>query len=360
MRSSSPYFAGQKIKGKGVTKAILSPLPIHTNFTSDYNARSMLRRNYTFIDVGGGVANVLHGVASGRYVAFGALLSLLLYAFIGPFLPEVQRYAVKDIYGVEFVIKAEYSGFIIGLTVISIPLLFMFAVAVSELIKAIKVAKEKPPFRFHRQRREVAMPKWNEQSKRYEVRYCPWELVCAWVEDKNVVTEGNKIAKSVLYIGDDKSDMTEEQLGVSKAILTLDKESAVMEWEAIRRFMEEGISHDGELFDQSKKMTMRRVIEDYCVTKKLPAHAFSLSKRMWWEVSGWRVAVIFYNVTRMFEQKHAFRDPTFEAWSKPINENEWQKPSAALTKYNTWLKRNEYKKGLNILNLGDVKDKYSL
>ena len=360
MSKCFPYFAGQKHKEKGITKEILSPYPIQTNFNDDYTARSILKKNYTYIDVGGRVFQGSNGVLFTTRMALGCVISLCLYWLMGGALPDIKREVIKDIYGADVVINADYSSLIIALIFILAPICMMGGIALSALIHDVKEARRMPPFRFHRQRREVAVSKWNKHTETFMVRYIPWEEVCAWVEEKDMEGATGEPATFTLFIGGGKSDTVDDFSGQFKSIRALNKKSAVMEWEAIRRFMEEGLTDDNELFDKPPKMTFRRVIDEHCAWSNISLSELSLSQLIWWNVNGTRLGVFFYNLTMTFEQKHAFRDPSFEAWSKPINENEWQKPSAALTKYNTWLKRNEYKKGLNILTLGDVKDKYSL
>ncbi|GAL03527.1 hypothetical protein JCM19237_6421 [Photobacterium aphoticum] len=359
MNQALSYFAGQKVEGNGVKKLILSPLPIATNFKKAHSARSILKRNYTYIDVGGRVANVSLGLTLSAYLAFGLILSLLIYAFVGDFTPQIKEHVVRDIYGVDVVLKTEYAGFIMSMLMMFLPLIFMLMICLSSIIREMKLAKRSTAFRFHRQRREVAMCQWDEDLLKVVVTYQPWEAMFAWVEDKNARLATAAPAKSVLVIGGTRESMVGSQW-VCQTIPALDKESAVMEWEAIRSFMEDGVREDSELTDHPPKMTMQRVMEDYCITSKQPMTIFTQKKRLWWAISGRRLGVLLYNFMMRVERQQDVVDPTFEAWSLPLSDCDSQQPSAALKKYNMWLKRNEYAKGLNIQTIGDVKDKYSL
>jgi hypothetical protein len=56
--------------------------------------------------------------------------------------------------------------------------------------------------------------------------------------------------------------------------------------------------------------------------------------------------------------KRAQTFPEVAEWSQPLPESEWAKPSAALESLNRQLEQNEYARGLTILNVGDLREKY--
>ncbi|WP_415846701.1 hypothetical protein, partial [Vibrio aerogenes] len=57
------------------------------------------------------------------------------------------------------------------------------------------------PIRFHRQRREVMMSRWNKRKQRTEIKFFPWESVCAMAGEGTAVAPNMVMREGSLFIG---------------------------------------------------------------------------------------------------------------------------------------------------------------
>jgi hypothetical protein len=140
----------------------------------------------------------------------------------------------------------------------------------------------------------------------------------------------------------------------AKQIGAIDRIHATAKWEMIRRFMEDGPQTIGE----PQPLTFQGMVEQYCQEKKIAVTDFPGEVRWWWYLNGRLLGIWRINHEQKLMSKRAQTFPEVAEWSQPLPESEWAKPSAALESLNRQLEQNEYARGLTILNVGDLREKY--
>ncbi|MCG9706688.1 DUF6708 domain-containing protein [Photobacterium damselae] len=185
------------------------------------------------------------------------------------------------------------------------------------------------PLRFHRQRREVMFSRWNKKTRKIETKVVPWEEVIAFVNCNKLFLGAGVMAQSVLVIG--ANDETQENTSwASIALSSISPLMVAKHWEMIRRFMEEG----SDAIGQPKPTTFKGLMEEYCLERDIPLEQFPAYIRFWWEINFTRLGLLAtrYRMWRCY--KHPRKHAEFEAWSQPIPESEWVKPSKELIQLN--------------------------
>ncbi|WIH20216.1 DUF6708 domain-containing protein [Photobacterium damselae] len=185
------------------------------------------------------------------------------------------------------------------------------------------------PLRFHRQRREVMFSRWNKKTRKIETKVVPWEEVIAFVNCNKLFLGAGVMAQSVLVIG--ANDETQENTSwASIALSSISPLMVTKHWEMIRRFMEEG----SDAIGQPKPTTFKGLMEEYCLERDIPLEQFPAYIRLWWEINFTRLGLLAtrYRMWRCY--KHPRKHAEFEAWSQPIPESEWVKPSKELIQLN--------------------------
>ncbi|WP_337959785.1 DUF6708 domain-containing protein [Photobacterium damselae] len=185
------------------------------------------------------------------------------------------------------------------------------------------------PLRFHRQRREVMFSRWNKKTRKIETKVVPWEEVIAFVNCNKLYLGAGVMAQSVLVIG--ANDETQENTSwASIALSSISPLMVAKHWEMIRRFMEEG----SDAIGQPKPTTFKGLMEEYCLERDIPLEQFPAYIRFWWEINFTRLGLLAtrYRMWRCY--KHPRKHAEFEAWSQPIPESEWVKPSKELIQLN--------------------------
>lgn len=180
-----------------------------------------------------------------------------------------------------------------------------------------------PPIRFNRQRREVAYVAKRGQPP----RFVPWEEVIACVTSGKVVTQYGTHNSFSLMIGiRDSASGDVVWITVPTASLML----AISEWEAIRGYMEEGLSAVPRPISEEYQegtvayfhMCREMYRDEHCYLRYL--FGFILIQFC----SGWTLPC---HIAAWVERLPKTSFPkSVVAWSKPLPPEQWQKPSAEL------------------------------
>ncbi len=199
-----------------------------------------------------------------------------------------------------------------------------------------------PPIRFNRQRREVAyVPKRGQPP-----RFIPWEEVIACVTSGKVVTQYGVHNSFSLMIGLRDSEIGDVVwLTVPTGTLML----AVSEWEAIRGYMEEGLSAlpraVSEEFEEGTVAYFH-----YCREVYRDNHwyvTYLLGFVLIQFCSGWTLpCYIAAWVERL--PKTSFPKSVLD-WSRPLPPEEWKQPSEELLEQSEAV-RKSLRKGKSLLD----------
>ncbi len=180
-----------------------------------------------------------------------------------------------------------------------------------------------PPIRFNRQRREVAYVAKRGQPP----RFVPWEEVIACVSSGKVVTQYGSHNSFSLMIGlRDSASGDVVWITVPTASLML----AVSEWEAIRSYMEEGLSAlpppMSEAYEEGTVAYFKLCRQAYRENHWYVTYLFGFVLIQF--CSGWTLPC---HIAAWVERlpKTSFPKSVLD-WSKPLPPEQWQKPSAEL------------------------------
>lgn len=228
--------------------------------------------------------------------------------------------------------------------------IIIIAVALTYLYYFVQTVQQvcaHPPVRFNRHRREVVlMPKKGDIPV-----YAQWEDVIACVSTAQLITQFAVIPECNLMIG-----LLDPKTGdVLWCVIPCGSLSvAVSEWEAIRAYMEEGMS--ALPLDQSDELEEGTVeFFHLCRRSYLTEHSFL---RYAWGFltiqffSGWTLPC-YISAWVNNRPKAAFPKEVLE-WSKPIPPERQAKPSEALLAESINI-RKAFSNGQNLLNYFKVK-----
>ncbi|HIF9341809.1 TPA: DUF6708 domain-containing protein [Photobacterium damselae] len=327
MTHSFNYFAGQFHADYGTQTSVLSPLPVLTGLDVN-DSEYLAKKNNHYIDIGGVVGTVFQ---TQLYVS---VCLMVLCACIW------LDYLVKNGTGNHFFfnidnlinidIKTNPMA-ILSLEIIQFLLIMLIPISWFSLLFMLSTRdlRRQLPLRFHRQRREVMFSRWNKKTRKIETKVVPWEEVIAFVNCNKLFLGAGVMAQSVLVIG--ANDETQENTSwASIALSSISPLMVAKHWEMIRRFMEEG----SDAIGQPKPTTFKGLMEEYCLERDIPLEQFPAYIRFWWEINFTRLGLLAtrYRMWRCY--KHPRRHAEFEAWSQPIPESEWVKPSKELIQLN--------------------------
>ncbi|WP_229635436.1 hypothetical protein [Pseudomonas syringae] len=190
-------------------------------------------------------------------------------------------------------------------------------------IRTIRLQTKYPPIRFNRQRREVAYVAKRGQPP----RFVPWEEVIACVSSGKVVTQYGSHNSFSLMIGLRDSESGDVVwITVPTASLLL----AVSEWEAIRSYMEEGLSAlpppMNEAYEEGTVAYFQLCRQAYRENHWYVTYLFGFVLIQF--CSGWTLPC---HIAAWVERlpKTSFPKSVLD-WSKPLPPEQWQKPSAEL------------------------------
>ncbi|WP_154140285.1 DUF6708 domain-containing protein [Photobacterium damselae] len=327
MTHSFNYFAGQLHTDYGTQTSVLSPLPVLTGLDVN-DSEYLAKKNNHYIDIGGVVGTVFQ---TQLYVS---VCLMVLCACIW------LDYLVKNGTGNHFFfnidnlinidIKTNPMA-ILSLEIIQFLLIMLIPISWFSLLFMLSTRdlRRQLPLRFHRQRREVMFSRWNKKTRKIETKVVPWEEVIAFVNCNKLFLGAGVMAQSVLVIG--ANDETQENTSwASIALSSISPLMVAKHWEMIRRFMEEG----SDAIGQPKPTTFKGLMEEYCLERDIPLEQFPTYIRFWWEINFTRLGLLAtrYRMWRCY--KHPRKHAEFEAWSQPIPESEWVKPSKELIQLN--------------------------
>ncbi|WIH24039.1 DUF6708 domain-containing protein [Photobacterium damselae] len=332
MTHSFNYFSGQQHTDYGTQTSVLSPLPATTGIVAS-DSEYLAKKTEYYVDIGGVVGTIFQ-VQLAVFCWF-----TMLFFFIGlnylmlkqdPSTSFINFVTLKQMLSYSSVAELIGSGgnpfalFVFFMTMLLI-LLFLSVIFMESTLDL----RRQLPLRFHRQRREVMFSRWNKKTRKIETKVVPWEEVIAFVNCNKLFLGAGVMAQSVLVIG--ANDETQENTSwASIALSSISPLMVAKHWEMIRRFMEEG----SDVIGQPKPTTFKGLMEEYCLERDIPLEQFPAYIRFWWEINFTRLGLLAtrYRMWRCY--KHPRKHAEFEAWSQPIPESEWVKPSKELIQLN--------------------------
>ncbi|WP_154140282.1 DUF6708 domain-containing protein [Photobacterium damselae] len=330
MTHSFNYFAGQQHTDYGTQTSVLSPLPVFTGLDAN-DSEYLAKKNNHYIDIGGVVGTVFQ---TQLYVSV-CLMVFTVFVWLDflmrkNYLSFINIATIKQMMSYSSITELLDSG--------GSPVALFYALMMMLLITgwfsflfmlSTRDLRRQLPLRFHRQRREVMFSRWNKKTRKIETKVVPWEEVIAFVKCNKLFLGAGVMAQSVLVIG--ANDETQENTSwASIALSSISPLMVAKHWEMIRRFMEEG----SDAIGQPKPTTFKGLMEEYCLERDIPLEQFPAYIRFWWEINFTRLGLLAtrYRMWRCY--KHPRKHAEFEAWSQPIPESEWVKPSKELIQLN--------------------------
>ncbi|HIF9420595.1 TPA: DUF6708 domain-containing protein [Photobacterium damselae] len=327
MTHSFNYFAGQQHTDYGTQTSVLSPLPATTGIVAS-DSEYLAKKTEYYVDIGGVVGTIFQ-VQLAVFCWF-----TMLFALIG------LDILAKNGTGNHFFFNMDNLNHInnnidmvslMNLEIIQFLMIMLFVTLFLSVIfmESTLNLRRQLPLRFHRQRREVMFSRWNKKTRKIETKVVPWEEVIAFVNCNKLFLGAGVMAQSVLVIG--ANDETQENTSwASIALSSISPLMVAKHWEMIRRFMEEG----SDAIGQPKPTTFKGLMEEYCLERDIPLEQFPAYIRFWWEINFTRLGLLAtrYRMWRCY--KHPRKHAEFEAWSQPIPESEWIKPSKELIQLN--------------------------
>lgn len=349
-----PFWAGQHTDHTLGNRHVLSPLPVHTNLPCATRCDLLVKKTPAYIELGGAGGMIFQTQI--MWMLF--LMSLIIpvgYLWIreGPMGIYEGFFRTRFIDG-EAVRYLDYGEMFVGLGGFFVPMLAGWSILYFGIHRhARRILTQTLPVRFHRQRREVMFSRWNEDKKLTEYRFFPWEQVCAMVGRGSGVSSAGVMSSANLLIGVN-DDEAHGHLWSSLLMGSFSHIQAASMWEMIRRFMEEGPDAIG----QPAPLTYEAVKADHCKLHDIPLEEFGFWHHLWWALNGTLLGIarINYETKRMVQHADSFAD--IAAWSEPLPEADWAKPSAELNYYNAQLAKHDYARGRTLLQVGDVRQKF--
>jgi hypothetical protein len=347
-----PYFAGQQTEKKLSRNTVLAPLPVKTRLKPAETDAVLTKKTGSYIELGSYGALVFQT----QTMLLHFMVSLSIFIYIYNFLGGIDG-LITDSYETWFVnsqpvTELSYFKLFIGSgLLLAAPL--SFTPAFLAMKHTHRDLARTLPVRFHRQRREVMMSRWNKKKQQTEIQFFPWESLCAMAGEGTAVAPNMVMREGTLFIGACEN-VESGYFWSSMRIGALDRTHAAMKWEMIRSFMEDGPKAIGD----SQPVTLKGMMQQYCDERGIKLKDFPGDVKFWWFINGRMLAVWRINWVIRKLQKQAEKFPEVAEWSKPLPEDEWAQPSEALTFFNQKLSANEYKRGKTILTVNDLREQY--
>jgi hypothetical protein len=354
INTTFPFFAGQRTDKAFGSSSVLSPLPIKTMVPKVKSCDILVNKTDAYIELGGAGGMIFQtqvmwlGFLIGFFIGFLPLY-IMFDGFTGLYLGAYKEVLVNG----EWVQQFRAYDFVMPVLALLIPfggiLFILFKIAQH----ARQTLTRTLPFRFHRQRREVMMSRWNDEINQTEIKFFPWEDICAMVGQGSAVSTGGIISSASLLIAANNSE-NYGHFWSSMQTGAMNKIHAAGMWEMIRSFMEEGPETIGE----PSPLTLEGLIEQHCASRDMKVEDFTTATKVWWYLNGTMLGIwrINYETQKMKQNANTFTEVT--EWSQSLPKAQWAKPSDALQYYNTMLAENEYAKGQTIFSIGDIRQKY--
>ncbi|MDY7067342.1 hypothetical protein PsexTeo8_38200 [Pseudomonas extremaustralis] len=268
----------------------LAPLPIPTGEKPCDVLNTIWRKNDVFVDIGN------YSIGSAVMVIWP-----ILVIFLG------LAYALND-----------PDALIVGACITGIPILFV----IQGLFRKVPL-----PVRFNRQRREVCVPRGDD-----EYWIVPWESVTAAATQHSSVSQAGRATMGLLIIGFENPDpqAKDDNKHFSFGFNCGGGTTAMALWECIRSYMEIGPQAVPKAAALNAGESLRFYI-DY-MRDKAKTRGWILTL-LWDGILG----VFIFNapLAQYLQRKKLYPPPdlTYPAiieWSKPLPPEQWAKRSAAL------------------------------
>ncbi|MNF82214.1 hypothetical protein D3C84_645140 [compost metagenome] len=327
--------AGDFEKESGTEVVYLSPKPVPTGMPAVSSRQLHRNTNETFLDFAVGQGNFEFMARIG----IGAIMFIVtLLFFFSAFASYLRRNAEPFLSGWLSFFFNPVLWFIIG--AIALTYIYFFH-------QAARQVSAHPPVRFNRQRREVVFV----PQKGHKPRYVPWEDVIACVSVGKLITQYAVMPEYKLMIG-------LRDAGTGNVLWSVIPSSnlslAVSEWEAIRAYMEEGMSALPP--DQSDELEEGSV-EFFHLCRRSYRADHSFLRYTWGFLtiqffSGWTIPCYISGWVNR-RPKAGFPKEVLE-WSRPLPTEQHALPSEALLEESAEI-RKAFAKGQNLLDYFKVK-----
>lgn len=295
----------------------LAPLPLPTG-TKPFSSRNLQKHsNGTYMDFTLGSSSFEFAIRTVIALLFGFTVFIFLIGlFLGTYSHiNFGRPIFEDIYILFF------SHWFIPSFLLGASMLYGGPIAWE-----IFLSTRTPPIRFNRQRREVAYVAKRGQAP----RIVPWESVIACISSSTAITKYGNQQKDALMVC--LCDPKDGQV-VWLTIASYNAACAISEWEAIRVYMEEGPDNRPKYFDFGDMEAEEGTVEYFHLCRRTYRKDNGYLMYLFGFVflqalGGWTLPC---HITAWIQRlpRTGFPKSILE-WSKPLPEDQWQQPSAAL------------------------------
>jgi hypothetical protein len=325
-------YAGMVENFPGGQVIYLAPGPLPTDMPAQDYGNAVGGVNDTYMDFGLGMPAVFGWQAglggSLSFFCMTAFLAPLIFGMMGLFIGEDFKSSIN------FTLDMIPSGLQYGASGAGVTLAIWIYVTLNQLAKRETLV----PTRFNRQRREVCFVPEGQT----EPIFVPWESLSAWVIQARAVTQYGSTTRYAMGVGfyhppHDKHYSLEFHCAGF--------ELAICNWEAIRAYMEYEVHtlkeiqdplelqgpddppHEGLHTFYNARERMRR---------RHKAGEVGWSYPFWWYL--YHVMTLWtlpnhlteWQIRRIKTIGHAAVPEAMQAWSEPLPESEWVKPSEQL------------------------------
>jgi hypothetical protein len=322
----------------------LAPLPLPTE-ASPYSPY-VSDLNDTYLDFGGGMPQVfaLQMTLGGPFTT--AFLMLVGFPIIGAFMAASLGYGWDDMWGIM------QGLFLVGRE----PVFWMFVcgvgVGLSVLLYVHTQYTEVIPTRFNRQRREVCFMPTGAQAP----LFVPWESLSAWVVQAQGATQYGVTRQYGMGMG-----FHHQGKLVHVEFMCAGMQLALAHWEAVRAYMEYEVHdlksiqdpmdlqgpddppHEGmHTFRNARARLHRRIRE------KEVGWIHGFFWYLYHVMTCWTLPnrIVEWEVRRIARVGRKKLPEAMQAWSEPLPEDQWAKPSAELLRLSKHVKELKQRKPL--------------
>ncbi|MBV7298186.1 hypothetical protein [Enterovibrio paralichthyis] len=319
------FFAGEAV--------FFSPKPLPSakiDITSVISSPTILECNDTYLNIGQRnqgkawqvqMSNFLIGMA-----AIVILIILIMFGF-----EDISKYG-------SFLVSFLSAWYDLAEPLIII-FTFLYSICWYVVIKSSFDFSRQRPIRLNRERREICY--YSDKEKKPII--APWEEVVCWVAMNRGTTGNSLVTHFTFALAIPTSDR--KDYWILRRPITSISEGQRM-WETMRIFMDEPkemrpvptpfVKEDRAYFDQCRSELWEKF-------RKGPKRLFTLNSEFPWVsytsmffyyvfhiLSGWKLPYLVSEWTDSLAKVKVPDD--IEAWSQPIPESEWAKPSEELLK----------------------------
>ncbi|WP_275918901.1 hypothetical protein [Aeromonas sp. 2HA2] len=209
-RSTLPFFAGQYRQERFGARTVFSPLPVMTNVPPVRRTDWLTKKHSHYIELGGAGGSLFQTQILYMYWIMGLVVFAAFFwgppgsglsnglGWAGVWAGNYQEVWVGHNQWVMEFSWMNLLGAVLGLGMG--PGLALL-ITVKMLWEHQQQLRRVLPFRFHRQRREMMLSRWDKRTKRTEVRIFPWEEMCAMVGEGSAVSVSGVMTMASLFFG---------------------------------------------------------------------------------------------------------------------------------------------------------------